>query len=179
MDPDSGYAFKAKSREDLIHHIVTYRSQNNYEPIENLDLTLDNYLCKLPINAGACRPDFPLRRGLSTTLKGGILLLKSMLYKTFATQEEADRRAETCLNCPHNTFPDKTRFVKWTDAIAKATIGKRKSKHYNELGVCDVCQCPMRCKVWYAGGLEFEKEELEKFPDFCWQKQEYEKQKIK
>lgn len=170
QDPDSGHLYRASNRKDLIREILQYRINNQLPPIENLDMVLDHYLCTLPVNAGRCSPDIPLRRGLAATVRGGILLLKSMLYDKFASQEEADRRAEICVKCPHNVFPDKTRFVRWTDAIAKASIGSRRSKLHNDLGSCEVCTCPLRAKVFYEGDPELTEEELSKMKAVgCWQ----------
>lgn len=169
-DPDSGRVHKANSKSDLVKLIIAYRQQNNYDPIELIDTVVDNYLCMLPNNAGKCAPFFPIKRGLWATFKGGVAVVKSLLYKSFATQEEADRRAAICKDCIYNVFPDKERFVRWSDSIAEASVGARKSKYHEELGNCDVCTCPLRAKVFFKGDIELTPEQISKMKKVnCWQ----------
>lgn len=111
-----------------------------------------------------------LNRGLAAVWKGGILLLKSLMYQTFATQEVAEARAKQCVKCPYNVFPDKTGFIKWSDKLAEKTVGSRKTSNNDNLGNCEVCSCPLRCSVWYMGEKKFTEEELEKLDEVkCWQ----------
>jgi len=174
-DPDTERVHRASTREALIRLIVSYRAQNGYSEIENLDLVLENYLCTLPQNQGKCRSYFPIQRGLIASLKAGITLLKNLAYKSYAPQSLADSRSEVCVTCPKNQKPDTSRrFIKWTDSIATATIGARRSKEHDNLWNCEVCSCPMRTKVWLpTKDLELKEKELREFPDFCWQKKEY------
>jgi len=105
-------------------------------------------------------------------LKGGINLLMNLFYgdKNIVSQNEADRRAEVCLNCPHNTFPDKANFVKWADEMALLTIRNNKSKYHESLGNCDVCSCNMRAKVFFGSRIVLSDEEKEKMQKVgCWQ----------
>lgn len=183
-DPDTGQFFKASSRAALVQRIIGYRSQNNLTPIERLDMVLENYLCSMPVHKGACKPAPPLSRGLVQYIKGGIALIQNLYYgdANIVTQAEADRRSAICAKCPHNVFPDKDTFIKWSDEIALHSVGERRSSHHSQLGNCEVCSCPLRAKVWYTGPFKLSHAEQETMeavsvppatassqPQKCWQ----------
>lgn len=173
-DPDTGFEFRTTSRADLVKQIITYRINNQLDPIENLDLVINDYLCRLPSNAGNCRALSTLSRGFVATVKGGITLLKSMAMKEFVSQEKADERSAVCVECPLNVFPDKRGFIKYTDAVALHSIGKKRSSNHNKLGNCGVCSCVLKAKVWVTPeNLGTTAEEAAQFPDYCWVKKEF------
>jgi hypothetical protein len=169
-DPDTDYEYRANTKEALIKHIVSYRSQNGLEPIEHLNVVLENYWCSLPENVGSCQ-EYKLQRGWFATWRGAVQVVKNVFYgeDNLVEPEEADRRAGICVKCPENVFPDKGPFIAWSDELAQASTGGRKSKHYNELGNCAICSCPLKAKVWAKHAKLTEDENL-KAPDFCWQK---------
>lgn len=174
-DPDTGFQYAAKDRSELVQRIVTYRAQNKLEQIDHLNLVLENYWCMLPENAGACSPLRPIKeikRGFFETLKGGIALLKNVYYgeENIVSQSIADERSKICSTCPYNVFPDKTDFIAWSDELAEASVGPRRSKHHKDIGNCSVCSCPLRAKVWYKGPFSLppaQKEQMIKVN--CWQ----------
>lgn len=169
-DPDSGNLYTANTRADLVKRIVQYRAQNELPPIEHLDLVIENYLCQKPYNSGRCVGYATLARGLWATVKGGIAVVTSLMYKSFATQEEADRRSEICVKCPHNIFPDKSGFIFWADSIATASIGTRRSANHDKLGNCGICSCPLRAKVFFDGKIDLKPGEEESMKKVnCWQ----------
>lgn len=167
VDPDTGYRFRGRTRQELLSHIVAYRAQNQLEPIEELGLVVENYLCTLPENCGSCHENQAISRGFLKTIKGGVVLLVNVALKKFVTPEKADERGAVCLNCPHNVFPDKDRFVRWSDDLALHSIGERRSKHHEALGTCDLCDCPLRVKVW--NGVKVKPDRPALYPHFCWQ----------
>jgi len=135
-----------------------------------MDRVLENYWCGMPENAGKCDL-VSLQRGWYHYLKGGIALLENLFFgeKNMVVQEEADRRASLCLDCPHNVFPDRDKFVKWSDGIAEESTRGKRSKHFEDLGSCEICTCTLKAKVWHKSP-EMNKEESEQAPDFCWAK---------
>lgn len=175
-DPDKPKKlYVGKSYEELYRLIRGYRSQNELPEIPFLETVVENYLCRLPEHAGSCRPRGPLKRGLIPAIKGGIALIQTMLYSSFASQEVADARSEICVTCPLNSFPDKDKFVKWSDDIAEQSVGSRRSKHHDELGNCLGCGCPLRPKVFYNGKIELtkkQKAEMSEAKPECWQVKE-------
>lgn len=163
--------FKAPNRQVLFAQIIAYRVQNELPLIDGLNTVIDNYLCQLPENCGSCQPLEKLPRGFMSYLKGGMALIKNMIYSKYVSQEEADRRAVICISCPKNIFHDMGPFVHWSNEIMVNSVGDRKAKDYEKLGECSCCTCPLRAKVWYGGEIELKEKELECTPDFCWQRQ--------
>lgn len=170
-DPDTGYLYKASNRGLLLSNIISYRIQNNLEPLEELNTIVDNYLCHLPENKGKCK-HLKYHRNFFAYIKGGIALLMNLYYgeKNMVLVQEADRRAEICLACPHNIFPDKDMFVKWADEIAFASVGSRRSTHHDKLGNCEVCSCPIRAKVFWSGKNKLDATQVSQMRKVaCWQ----------
>lgn len=171
-DPDTGYIYKANNEKELLERIVNYRKQNELSEIEFLPVVVENCLCRRRVNLGACEAREPLKRSIQQYFKGGIALLKSMVYKSYTSQREADRRAKICTLCPLNIFPDKGPFLKWADETAELMVGSRKSMHHSELGNCAACGCNLRAKVFFDGTIELTDKEFKEMPEQCWQKQE-------
>lgn len=173
QDPDVAHKYyKAKSYEELYKQIRGYRSQNELPEIDYLEIIVENFLCRLPQGVGSCQPRPQLKRGLIQTLKGGIALITALAYKSFVSQEVADSRSEICKDCSLNNFPNRGNFVKWSDDLAEMSVGNRKSKFHDELGTCDGCGCPLRCKTWYAGAIKLSDEEktiMSQANPECWQ----------
>jgi len=172
QDPDTGRNYAAKDKPSLIRLIIAYREQNELEPIEQLEAVLENYWCTLPENMGACEPNMHLSRGFLQYLRGGIALVMNMAYgeRNIASKEEADRRAEICIDCEYNNFPDKGAFDVWADEVAIASVGPRKCTKHKELGNCSACSCPLRAKVFWGGKIDLTEEEAQKMRKVnCWQ----------
>lgn len=172
-DPDTGREFEAKNKPDLIKQIVAYREQNEFPPITELAFVIDNYLCSLPENEGACT-EVPLRYGWYQYLRGGIALVEYLFYgeKNLVPPARALERAKICVKCPFNTFPKRSELVKWANTQAEIATGGRTTVVDAKLGTCGVCGCPLRAKVHYGGKVKPSEKELAKYPDFCWQKTE-------
>lgn len=170
QDPDTGFKFTAGNFDALLSHIRSYRAQNDLPEIDFLPQVIENYLCHLPINAGSCKRIPPLKRGIWQTVRGGIALLTNMAYKATVTQEVADSRSEICFNCPNNTTPPGKGFTKWSNDLAIDAVGDKRSKHHDSLGVCAVCSCPLKPKVWYDGKIRLTQEEVTEMEKVsCWQ----------
>jgi hypothetical protein len=171
VDPDTKFKFQATTLKGICSHIRTYREQNDLEPLEYLEDVVVHYNCMLPTNTGVCEPSAePLKRNVIQYIKGGVSLLKNLLYHRMVSQEEADKRAAICKNCPHNVFPDRNKFIEWSDSIAEAATGGKKTADHDALGNCNICSCCLKAKVWSPPPFELSKKEDNKLPSFCWQK---------
>lgn len=171
-DPDTAFVYKANTLHDLTQYIISYRQQNDLPPIDHLPDVLENYLCSLPQNQGACERA-ELKRGFMQWARGGIALLRYVVFKEKAPKAEADRRALICAKCPHNTFPDKKGFIKWADETAMIQTGGEQSTHNSLLGNCEVCSCNMRAKVFIKKeNISLSERERTALPKFCWQIEE-------
>src|SRR4029078_9392968 len=139
-DPDTQHEYQGRSLAELHANIVRYRLQNGLDLIEFLPAVTEHYMCALPENAGAC-VGAKIDRGVLGILKGGITLFKNFYYgdENIVDRAEADRRADICVACPLNTKPSSRRSEKTLLRVAEASVGDRKSKHYEQLGVCAGC----------------------------------------
>lgn len=171
VDPDNGHKYLANTKRELFEQIISYREQNRLDPIMGLEYVLENYWCSLPENAGKCR-HIVLKRGWLQYVRGGVALLENVFYGEdgMVGDEEAERRAQICVKCPHNVFPDKGPFLAWSDSLAEAATGGRRTASYDTLGSCEACQCPLRAKIWYKGELKLSEKEKEVMRGVgCWQ----------
>ncbi len=170
-DPDTRTIFEGTTKKELVDKVIAFRKQNKLEELEGISAVIDNYLCCLPENAGACE-EMKMHRSWIEYPKGGFTLLKNMLYRSFVSQKEADRRASICVECPHNIFPDKKGFIKWSDNVAELSVEDRKSVHHAQLGNCGVCSCTLKAKVFYNGDMGLTKKQEEQILNSnpkCWQ----------
>lgn len=122
----------------------------------------------------------------------GLALLKDWLGDGTepVSQARADHRANACLHgdggnpCPHNCEPNWWGRVK--SSIANTIQMQLEMKHHLRLHVasedacfmCRICGCALPLKVWTP--IEHIKQhttpdQLEKYPAWCWQKQEIER----
>jgi hypothetical protein len=175
-DPDTGYQYREASMQALLTHIIRYRVQNQLPLLDELGLTVENYLCSLPCHKGKCVSAPPLKRGFLAYFRGGIALIKKMIYNETVSQDEADRRGLICVTCPHNVFPDKGPFLHWSDQVAEASVGDRKSKYHERLGSCEVCSCTLKAKVFFRGDMGITAEQTAQMRKVkCWQTDEQRK----
>ena len=91
------------------------------------------------------------------------------------SQEIADARALTCLACDKNTFGFQPALVVG-EAVKKVLEIKNGAKLRTDgerrLGVCSVCHCYLRTKIWVDLSLvrkHWMEGEAEKLPSHCWQ----------
>jgi len=172
-DPDTGRDFLAADKATIIKQIVSYRAQNELEPLEYLGTVIEAYMCSIPEYRYKCEPSAKFSRSIFGYISGGMALLKNVFYgeHNMVIQKVADRRSSQCVFCRHNVFPDKSAFLRWSDDLAEAATHGRKAKYHNKLGNCTVCSCPLKPKVWYKGeGEKFSKEEVSAFMEVnCWQ----------
>lgn len=151
-----------------MNQIINYRAQNQLEPIQYLAEVLENYWCGLPENVGQCAP-VKLNRDVLTTLRGGLILLYKVVTRQFVSQEMAEARADICVKCPKNIFPDRGPFLKWSDEEAYRMVGNRVVSKQQQLGNCAICTCVLKAKIHIKGPFPLTKEEHEQMIQVrCW-----------
>lgn len=172
-DPDTGRYFEAPTRKELVLQIINYREQNTLPLIEHLNLVLESYWCSEPINCLACE-EAPLQRTFKQYVKGALSLFKMIGFKQIVSKEKAEKRASVCVKCPHNVFygedKDIPKFQKWTDNIALECVEGLKVSCHERLGMCEICSCVLKAKVWSGEKIVNDKEVYDSFPDNCFQK---------
>lgn len=170
VDPDTGVEFIESSKKLLKGRIRQYREANKLEEIENLDLVLEHYWCGLPENFGSCEFVERVPRGLFATLKGGVTLFSNVLYGKTVSQEVADERANQCAGCKYNILPADKGFEKFSNDLALAARGDKRTSRDDELGQCGACGCVLKMKVWYGDKIKIEPDWEGKMREVgCWQ----------
>lgn len=169
-DPDTGMEYKEKNKKVLIDRIRAYRMQNELPEIEFIDDVLENYWCTLPENVGRCEPK-ALQLGILPMMKAGIVMLKNYMYRTVVKQDVAEKRASQCVTCKFNAKPANEGMKYWLDLIAINSVKGHRTKEYEKLGTCSVCECPLNMKVFYDGKIDKPTiEQQRKFEEVnCWQ----------
>lgn len=90
--------------------------------------------------------------------------------------EEAQRRANICLQCPNNVqgFPIKESLVGAVrNALALKNRCKLKVENEEKLHVCSVCGCVLKLLVFTPPAVIIKDSETNQelqYPDFCWKK---------
>lgn len=96
------------------------------------------------------------RRRLSlTAILSFLNMLKSWAQSTlsgkaaFVPQDEATRRAEICVNCPHNVTLQFScgACMNVVLTLIQGVIGKRKTQYDDHLGACLICSCSLKAAV--------------------------------
>lgn len=123
------------------------------EEIEFLDDVLEGYWCNLQENFGRCEPK-ALELGILPIMKAGIVMLKNYLYKSVVKQEVAETRAVQCSKCEFNRQPENEGLKYWLDLVAINSVRGHRTKEYDKLGTCSVCECPLNMKVFYDGKID-------------------------
>lgn len=114
---------------------------------------------------------------ISNTIAGA-----SLWAKWFGTEPVAKNTAETrasiCAGCQANVKGGNfgQRFNQVVARELQALMGRLKEQQLStfadtELGVCDICDCPLKAKVWVPLALiesEMKPETREKLPAWCW-----------
>jgi len=151
-DPDTGYAFNERysGLTELTGRVKQYRLFNELEPIPNLSLVIEDWLCGQPKMGAHCRDAKVVSRTLRQYLKGAQASAKMLAAgeKAYVSQQVADARAEVCVGCRFNKKIDKhSRLQRYTDKYVRSMVGDRKTSFDDKLYSCEVCSCPLRAKV--------------------------------
>ncbi len=138
--------------------------------IEFLDDVLEGYWCGLQENVGRCEPK-TLNIGVLPFMKAGIIMLKNYLYSSVVAQDVAEKRADQCKDCKFNRKPESDGIKMWLDLIAINSVRGHRTKQYEKLGTCRVCECPLNMKVFYDGKIDKPTiEQQRKYDEVsCWQ----------
>lgn len=189
-DPDTGMMFKSTSYkcfDDLEEHVQKYREQNDLPPIDNFREVWEHYICSnFPNEQRNCCPvDDKIARTFKQYVKGGLAYVKSILQKDeekFVEQEEAERRANMCLNCVNNLKNYGHSFSQYyTDKMMARSVGNRRVEKWHMLYTCKCCSCILNSKVWFSDkiiGGSLLREDIEKMKETkdyqgrkfkCWQ----------
>ena len=163
---------KYESFEELVRHVEQRREALRYKPIPNLRLQIQHYLYMIgesnssyfvPISKTPWASEIP-RETIDDIVTGASIAYElsreafTGIFRTggnssWATTDEAERRAKICANCPKNLDLQKTPFQRLTTKLAGVFSVLRNTSYDEQLKECGVCGCPNQTKVHFAASL--------------------------
>lgn len=161
-DTVTGFDFSEKyeSKAALMDHIARYREMNGQEAIRYLDEIVEDFICRQPgMDMYSEEYEFmqASHRTLEQYINGATAFIKTIKRRftkeeAMVTQEVANSRALTCLNCPYNAKGlDKSVIEKVTDSWMMGLTKDRETKYDNALLFCQKCGgCPLKAKIWIS-----------------------------
>lgn len=189
--PETGQTFGPLPDLDaLTTALRAHYTANGYPIPDDLRLLIEQQMCSSKQLTGYCveedgrtaataaEPRVTFGKAVKVTFHTVSTGTKRLLgINTSVSQEQADRRAATCITCTENVDRENCagcRVAMLRDLVVKI-IGSRKTVCDSNLKVCRVCLCENRAKVWLPLA-EIDKlttpEEREKLPPHCWQRTE-------
>lgn len=155
-DPTTGYCFEKGYKDffEVMDHVRSFREANNIplatKPFLSLEDELQAYFCSLGHISSECVQNERYMRKLPGIIRkvasGSTALAKTAIGGKWVPQDLAERRAAKCLGCPFNDM--KQKFI-LTDEIMKRIVETMTVPVGEGLGVCAVCHCPLKPKVWF------------------------------
>lgn len=161
FDPELGYHYQGKKQgpqtipyesiDELISHIRRYREAYKKPMLENARLLIHTYLCNKPEVRPYCSQPPPIERNLRSYITGAMVAIKTILKgkQGFCSQEEAERRASICAQCPANSIFSLTSTQRQTDKVMLETTKEFSTANDALLETCGVCGCPLKAKVHF------------------------------
>lgn len=131
----------------------------------------------LPLRDRAARVVAGAKKYVTNTVAGASLWAKFFGDGEPVSKDVAERRAAICIACPYHLRGNfAQRFNSVVGRELQAIFGKLKEVNmttaYDEsLTVCDICDCPMRAKVWIPIDRiesDLKEETKAKLPKHCW-----------
>lgn len=173
--PESGEIFRHFSMDALLSQVARHRKAMGYAMPADWVEKLQDDMCEQ--NKGKwperwCGDPPPAPNGKRRATIRDIFRFLSTVESLSANgwkavpQEEAERRASICAQCPHNTRIS-CLGCNGVAKLASNLLGKRGTAYDDRLQSCDICGCVLKLKVHIPmesvdnTGLEY--------PDFCWQ----------
>lgn len=145
--------FEFPSMDGLLHQVKKYLRSNNIPVPENLTLLVTDYICR-SVPLGFCYGESELGRVRfisSSQIAEGTKLIwqKARMPKGefYVTQEEAERRAKICADCPMNLHGICTSCTSSLSDTLSRLIANRSTPYDDFLDTCALCACGLRAKV--------------------------------
>lgn len=187
--PPGGYHFPDKSGgtevriegynvADVAANVLKYRLQNNRPPGNPMQ-ELQEYICGTwphfcldsnPPEIPSINGPEPLQRRCAAWLNQWFT---SAAADPGVSQQEADRRAKICLQCPKNKDYAAGGCGACTAQVIRLQFiytRNRKAQGADELGCCDVLSSPLQAAVWSDALPGYSDEQKEQLPTYCWRR---------
>lgn len=153
--------------------VKDYLRRNGLEVPENLGAMIRDYICRASPQ-GFCHgeSDLPTTKFISKSqiAEGTKLLFNKVRMSEedfYVSQEEADRRARICADCPFNLRGICVSCTSTLGDLASRLISNRKSQFESHLDTCAHCGCALRAKVFISiKALAITQKHP--YPTWCW-----------
>lgn len=175
-----GTTIKGKSWNELVSRVRQYRLANGIAIGNDFEEILGSEVCQQqgwgsPVCQHAEPPPLKERAISLHDIVNFLKVLKHWLLNnpTLVDQEEADRRAGICAQCPHNVEVHGCLGCTNIAGLIFNVVQDRKTPQDTVLRNCRICGCVNKAQVWVP------KETLDQgvspemrseFPEWCWKK---------
>ena len=168
------------SYQSVADNLMRYRLDNRLPVGNPLKDVLDFVCTKHP---HFCNGDQPQLKGANPSLAGRIAAWMAQVYRdargviieqSFVTEEEANRRADVCRNCPYNEDWLGTGCASCLGAAKKLGYTFRAGRHVvngDDLKGCSILGQENPTAVWMKAPPVPTPQQLEGLPAHCWRKQ--------
>jgi hypothetical protein len=177
--PESGFEFRHIVFVQLLRNLRDHRVANGYDVTPGWEVKVEDEMCDA-YPAGICAhvDETASTDGRSITIGDVINFLKVLASwigdkATFVPQEEADRRARICVDCPHNVkIANCSPCAKLAERVS-ALLGDRSTPYDDKLEACGICGCSNKAQVHFPLEVLHKgvSDEMSlKFPEWCWKR---------
>lgn len=158
--------------DDLVNNCYKLTVSLGKVPPPDLPKQIENILCSRLAGNENCVPCSSIRQSLGF---GAIVRWVRAMYEFAAknkfelvSQEEANRRAETCAKCPMQISTSGCWGCKGIAGLIPAIAGAKTTPYDNQLKACGICGCYNAVSVHLPVGVQ--QDAHLNFPDYCWKK---------
>lgn len=157
---------------DLVENCQKLTIELGKTPPPDFIRQIEHQLCKRLAGDTNCVPCSSLRQSIGFQsivrwIKAMYAFAKTNKFE-LVTQEEAERRAETCAKCPMQVSTSGCWGCQGIAGFLPHIAGARKTSFDMQLKACGVCGCYNAVSVHLP--LEIQQDAHLNFPDYCWKK---------
>lgn len=173
--------FEAPHMHLLTGKIIRFCNVNSLPVPGNLEATIQAYMCPR-IPDGFCTTPGSKESIPGLTLAKVKDFTRLIATRAFARatvflvpQDEAERRAKICVECPKNSSQDCT-VCHGLLQLVRQLVGRRETKYDAYLGTCALCSCLLRVKVHVSAEalrVATQPPERSQLPPNCWLRNVY------
>lgn len=169
------FTIKGETFNDLVKNVTEHRKSNGM-PAGNPDFEIQEQYCEV-------WPAGCLSRMISSVKVFASFAEALWSYVTsggqLVSQNDANVRAEICVNCHNNIQSSDARKGVCCggvtnlilDQTKKRVIGDRKTAYDKLLKACAICGCENALQIWFpTSSLGMSKDNVNAYPTPCWRK---------
>lgn len=164
--------FVAASFGNLVKLVAAHLKGNRLEVPVNLTAVIETWWCE-NVDGASCE-ESDGRREKAMKADGAARRFLNFAKDWIAqggglvAQEEANRRAEICKNCPLNQHLENCTGCFWRNLLkgAFAMFSRRSTPHDAKLKQCGACSCELKLKVWFP--KESMQDDTVEWHESCW-----------